>query len=134
MTDGSNAGERASRGGQRQELTARLAVPEMDCPSCAQKADKSLQRVDGVVDATLQPTTGTANVTYDPDRISEADVVEAIKAAGYEVVEGSDVDGDDERTEADDGVDIAPPSEVWTSPRAKKTWIGAVFLTLGLLF
>ena len=120
----------ASGGGQRRERTARLAVPEMDCPSCAQKVDKSLQRVDGVVDATLQPTTGTANVTYYPDRASEADVVEAIEAAGYEVVGGSD-DGTDE---SDGGVDIAPPSEVWTSPRAKKTWVGAAFVTLGLLF
>ncbi|MGQ3413922.1 heavy metal translocating P-type ATPase [Natrinema sp. LN54] len=134
MTDESNAAERVSGGGRRQELTARLVVPEMDCPSCAQKVDKSLQRVDGVVDATLQPTTGTANVTYDPDRTSEADVVEAIEAAGYEVVGGSDADGDDEGTEAADGVDIAPPSAVWTSPRAKKTWIGAAFVTLGLLF
>ncbi|ELY64655.1 heavy metal translocating P-type ATPase [Natronococcus jeotgali] len=133
MTDGSSAAGRASGGGQRQELTARLAVPGMDCPSCAQKVDKSLQRVDGVVDATLQPTTGTANVTYDPTRTSEADVVEAIEGAGYEVVGGTDADSDDGRNEATDGVDVAPPSEVWTSPRAKKTWIGAAFVTLGLL-
>lgn len=29
---------------------------------------------------------------------------------------------------------ITPPSEVWRSPRAIKTWTGAVFVTLGLLF
>ncbi|MBX0297921.1 heavy metal translocating P-type ATPase [Haloarcula nitratireducens] len=133
MTENPDTAGETSGGGQRRELTARLVVPEMDCPSCAQKVDKSLQRVDGVVDATLQPTTGTANVTYDPDRISEADVVDAIEAAGYEVVGGSDSD-DDEQEEAGDGVDIAPPSEVWTSPRAKKTWFGAALVTLGLLF
>ncbi|WP_198667976.1 cation-translocating P-type ATPase [Saliphagus sp. LR7] len=134
MTENPDAADQTSAGGQRRDLTARLVVPEMDCPSCAQKVDKSLQRVDGVLDATLQPTTGTANVTYDPDRISEADVVEAIEAVGYEVVGGSDTDGDDKQTEADDGVDIAPPSEVWTSLRAKKTWLGAAFVALGLLF
>ena len=134
MTKNPDAAGQTSRGGQRQELTARLAVPEMDCPSCAQKVDKSLQRVDGIVDATLQPTTGTANVTYDPNRTSEADVVEAIEAAGYEVVGRSNTDDDDDQDGAADGVDIAPPSEVWTSSRAKKTWIGAVFVTLGLLF
>ncbi|KTG10659.1 cadmium-transporting ATPase [Haloprofundus marisrubri] len=105
----------------------------MDCPSCAQKVDKSLQRVDGVVEATLQPTTGTANVTYVSDRTSETDVVEAIEAAGYEVVGGSDSDTD-EREKAVDNVDIAPASEVWTSPRAMKTWIGTAFVTLGLFF
>jgi Cd2+/Zn2+-exporting ATPase len=36
----------------------RYEATEIDCPSCAQKVDKSLQRVDGVLDAALQPTTG----------------------------------------------------------------------------
>jgi len=116
-------------GGQGRELTARLTVPEMDCPSCAQKVDKSLQRVDGIVDATLQPTTGTATITYDPDSVTEADAVRAIENAGYEVV-----GGDDEDASSDDDLGIAPPSEVWRSSRAVKTWTGAAFVTLGLLF
>ncbi len=127
-------GADTARESSQQELTVRLGVPEMDCPSCAQKVDKGLQRVDGVVDATLQPTTGTAAVTYDPDRTSDADVVAAIEGAGYEVIGGDDGEGDAERDEGADGVDVAPPSEVWTSTRAKKTWVGAVFVTLGLGF
>ncbi|MFC7021262.1 MULTISPECIES: heavy metal translocating P-type ATPase [Haloarcula] len=124
------AGESAIRtDGEGRDLSVRLVVPEMDCPSCAQKVDNSLQRVDGVLDATLQPTTGTATVTYDPDRISEADVIAAIEGAGYEVVDGRDAEDG-----ASGGVDIAPPSEVWTSARAIKTWVGAGFLVLGLLF
>ncbi|WP_247730712.1 heavy metal translocating P-type ATPase [Halovivax limisalsi] len=130
MTDDVGETDRAAGG---RELTARLAVPEMDCPSCAKKVDSSLARVEGVVDATLQPTTGTASVTYDPDRASEADVVTAIEGAGYEVVdgngEGADEDGE---TESSGAVDVAPPTEVWTGTRAKKTWLGAVLLVLGL--
>ncbi|MXR20497.1 heavy metal translocating P-type ATPase [Halobacterium bonnevillei] len=128
MTENPDAAGPAD-GGQGRELTARLTVPEMDCPSCAQKVDKSLQRVDGIVDATLQPTTGTATITYDPDRVAEADAVRAIESAGYEVV-----GGDDEDASSDDDLEIAPPSEVWRSSRAVKTWIGAAFVTLGLLF
>ncbi len=121
--------------GERGELTVRLAVPEMDCPSCAGKVDKSLGRVDGVVDADLNPTTGTATITYDPDRTAEADVVDAIEGAGYGVTGGTDGgDGATESASSADGVDVAPPSEVWTSPRAKKTWLGAVFVALGLGF
>ncbi|MBX0297496.1 heavy metal translocating P-type ATPase [Haloarcula nitratireducens] len=130
MTANPDTADQTGGGGQRREVTARLAVPEMDCPSCAQKVDKGLQRVDGIIETTLQPTTGTATIRYDPDRTSETDVVAAIEAAGYEVVGGSD----DETDEPAAGVDIAPPSDVWTSPRAKKTWVGAVFVTLGLLF
>ena len=135
MSENPNASGRTNDSGQLRELTVRLTVPEMDCPSCAQKVDKSLQRVDGVIETTLQPTTGTATVTYDSDRISKADVVAAIEGAGYEVV-GDTAESDTAKSDADDaaGVDVAPPTEVWTSPRAIKTWIGAALLTLGLLF
>ncbi|OAQ53627.1 hypothetical protein HTG_05050 [Natrinema mahii] len=134
MSTDSDATRETDGGGQRRELTARLAVPEMDCPSCAGKVDKSLERVDGVVDVELNPTVGTATVTYDRDRTSEADVVAAIEGAGYEVTGGTADDGATESASSGDGVDVAPPSEVWTSPRAKKTWLGAVFVTLGLGF
>ena len=127
------AGPASGDSGQQRELTARLTVPGMDCPACARKVDKSLQRVDGSIDATLQPTTGTADVTYNPDQASKADVIKAVEDAGYEVIGGSDAD-DDERERSGDAVDIAPPSEIWTTPRAKKTWLGAVLVTLGLLF
>jgi Cd2+/Zn2+-exporting ATPase len=133
MSDGPDPTSGANGESQPQEPTASLVVPEMDCPSCAGKVDKSLGRVDGVVDATLQPTTGRAAVTYDPERVSEADVVDAIEGAGYEV-RGTDAGagtGDDEPA---DGVDVAPPAEVWTSPRATRTWVGAALVTLGLLF
>jgi len=125
MTDPSSATD----GGREREVTARLTVPEMDCPSCAKKVEKSLRRVDGVIDTVLQPTTGTATVTYDAGRVSEGDVVGAVRRAGYEVV---DRDGDAEGP--GDGAEIAPPSEIWTSSRAVTTWIGTAFVTLGLLF
>ncbi|WP_336134314.1 heavy metal translocating P-type ATPase [Natronomonas amylolytica] len=138
MTDDADATGGNPGGGQGRELTARFAVPEMDCPTCAKKVDKSLQRVDGIVDVTLQPTTGTASITYDPDRVGEREVIDAVESAGYEVVGGSDADADaeagDEAGGAEAGVEVAPPSEVWTSPRALKTWVGAVFVTVGLLF
>ena len=128
MTDGSTSAESASGDGGRAASTVRLTVPEMDCPSCAQKVDKSLQRVDGVADTTLQPTTGTAAVTYDGDRVSEADVVAAIESAGYEAGGRAADDAPDE------GMEIASPTAVWTSSRAVKTWIGAVFVVFGLAF
>jgi Cd2+/Zn2+-exporting ATPase len=130
MTEEVDAAERENDGEQARELSIRLAVPEMDCPSCAQKVDKSLQRVDGITDTTLQPTTGTATVTYDSDRAAKADVIAAIEGAGYEVV--GDESGSDEESAGE--MDIAPPSEIWTSSRAIKTWIGAGFVVLGLLF
>jgi Cd2+/Zn2+-exporting ATPase len=137
--DGDAAGSDATddADGDRRELTAGLAVPEMDCPSCAGKVDNALERVDGVTEVTLNPTAGTATVTYDPDRADEGDVVAAIEGAGYEVTGGrSDEEGgaDGEGDGGADGVAVAPPAEVWTTPRAKKTWAGAVLVVAGLLF
>ncbi|MGQ4556395.1 heavy metal translocating P-type ATPase [Halobellus sp. GM3] len=151
MDDESPSG-RASGNGERAELTARLSVPEMDCPSCAKKVDKSLQRVEGVADVSLRPVTGTATVSYDPDRTTEAAVVEAVENAGYEVVSDESIDGSaaspaPHGTAAASGSDatggsaahahaassVAPPAAVWTSPRAKKTWLGAAFVVAGLL-
>ena len=128
MTERDDAADAISRDSPK-ELSVRMAVPEMDCPTCAGKVETSLDRVDGVLEHSLQPTTGTASVTYDPGRVSRADLVAAVEAAGYEVV---DDDGTD-AGEADGGPEVAPATEVWTSPRAIKTWIGAVLVSLGLL-
>ena len=132
-------GSRDADGGTR-DLTAGLAVPEMDCPSCAGKVDSALGRVDGVVDVQLNPTAGTATVTYDAGRTTEDDVVAAIEGAGYEVTGGrsggggTDADGDGSSDAGAGGVAVAPPSDIWTTPRAKKTWLGAVLVVAGLLF
>jgi ATPase, P-type (transporting), HAD superfamily, subfamily IC len=106
------------------ERAVRLSVPEMDCPSCAGKVEGSLNRVDGVGEVDTRPTTGVVSVGYDADRASESDTVEAVERAGYEV---SHTDSD-----AGQGVDIAPPSAVWTSRRALTAWVGAAFLVTGL--
>ncbi len=118
------AADAASEPRRTDAVTVQLSIPEMDCPSCAGKVDKSLTRLDGVVTADLRPTTGTATVTYDPAVLDEHEVVAAIESAGYDVTN---------RPAADDrGAIIASPSAVWTSPRAIKTWIGAAFLAIGL--
>ena len=116
--------EHGDGSGGAEVQSVRLAVPEMDCPSCAKKVEGSLGRVDGVREAAGRPTTGTATVRFDPGQTSERDLVAAIERAGYEVA-GEEGDGA--------GPDVAPPSAVWTSARAVKTWVGAVLLVAGLL-
>ena len=102
----------------------RLSVPEMDCPSCAGKVEKSLDRVDGVGEVDTRPTTGVVSVGYDGDRAGESDAIEAIERAGYEVTQSGSDTGQD--------VDIAPPSAVWTGRRALTAWAGVAFLVAGL--
>ena len=109
------------------EVTSRFTVPEMDCPSCAGKIKNALDRVSGVTTYDTQPTTGTVVVTYDSSRIGEADVIDAIESAGYEV---TDTTGDASgRQEA-----AGERESIWTSSRALKTWVSGGFVALGLLF
>jgi Cd2+/Zn2+-exporting ATPase len=122
MTD-----EQSETGPGSGDRALRLSVPEMDCPSCAGKVEKGLGRVDGVAEVDTRPTTGVVSVGYDAGRADEGDLVTAVERAGYEVTDRSeDSDGDGQ------AVDIAPPSEVWTSRRALQTWVGAAFMTVGL--
>ncbi|PSQ04370.1 cadmium-transporting ATPase [Halobacteriales archaeon QS_5_68_33] len=114
-------------------VEVRLTVPEMDCTSCARKVGGSLDRVAGVVETQLSPTSGVATVVYDPKRADEATVVTAIEAAGYDVVGGEGDPDDEGESDSDGGPTVAPPTAVWTSPRAIKTWVGTVFLVAGLL-
>ncbi|MCG1003510.1 MULTISPECIES: cation-translocating P-type ATPase [Halobacterium] len=119
MTDDA-AGETAAT------LTARLSVPDMDCPSCAGKVEHALDGVAGVDSFDTQPTTGRVVVTYDPDEADEAELVAAIESAGYEVT-GRSGESEGERTEP------ASPGSVWTSPRALKTWASGVLVAAGFL-
>ncbi|GAB3325393.1 heavy metal translocating P-type ATPase [Haloplanus salinarum] len=97
--------------------TETLAVPSMDCSSCAGKVESALSGLDGVVDYDTRPASGRVEVSYDPGRATRGDVVAAVENAGYEVVEG-------DRTE----------SSIWRSRRALKTGVGAVALLLGVVF
>ncbi len=99
--------------------TATLDVPEMDCPSCAGKVENALDGLSGVLAHDTRPTAGRVEVTYDPARTGRDAVVAAVESAGYEVV-----DADDDAAE----------ESVWTSPRALKTWTGAVLLLAGIAF
>ncbi|GGL48352.1 heavy metal translocating P-type ATPase [Halocalculus aciditolerans] len=108
--------------------TLRLSVPEMDCASCAGTVESALADHGGITALSLSPTTGRVEVTFDPDRTSEADIRAAVEAAGYPV-EGVVRDG-----EGDAGALIPDTREIWTSRRALHTWAGAAFVALGLLF
>ena len=97
----------------------------MDCASCANKVEAALDRVEGVSDRDTAPATGRVTITYDAGSVSVPDLVDAIDGAGYEVTETG--------PEADDGGEDGGGESVWRSPRAVKTWVGAVFLGVGLL-
>ncbi|MFC4987674.1 heavy metal translocating P-type ATPase [Saliphagus infecundisoli] len=130
---GTHANDRADLGhshghGDRSEHDAgnvvRFSVPDMDCPSCAGKVETAVGGVNGVSTVDPRPTTGTVSVGYDPSAVSEGALVGAIERAGYEVTGATD---------GNSGGGVDGQDDIWTSPRAIKTWLGGGVVSLGLL-
>ena len=68
-----------------EETVSQFIVPDMDCPSCADKVERSVRTLDGVEAADPQSTTGTLTVTYDGASTTEDEILARIESAGYAV-------------------------------------------------
>ncbi|SNR35075.1 Cd2+/Zn2+-exporting ATPase [Halorubrum vacuolatum] len=100
--------------------TTRLAVPAMDCPSCAQKVEKALEDVEGITEIESQPTTGQVTITHDAT-ITPDEIISHIASAGYKA------------TTIDEERRFGTPREIWKSPRGVATLVGGVLVTAGMI-
>ena len=60
-----------------------LDVPSMDCSLCPISVKKALDRVPGVLEAKADLATKSAQVKYDPDKVSPEALAQAVTNAGY---------------------------------------------------
>ncbi|MCH8557884.1 MAG: cadmium-translocating P-type ATPase [Balneolia bacterium] len=65
----------------------RLDVHGMSCASCVGGVEKALNRLDGVVESSVNLATEQADVTFDAEKVSVSDILKAIEDAGYEAAE-----------------------------------------------
>jgi Cu+-exporting ATPase len=63
-----------------------LSITKMHCANCAFTVERSLKKVEGVDDATVNYATEQASVTFDPAVLNPADLVKRVEDAGYGVV------------------------------------------------
>ena len=73
-----------------------LTIQGMDCASCANRVEKALQNVDGVLEASINFATERATVRLVPGVASDADLTQAVRGAGYDVL---DTTGEGDRTD-----------------------------------
>src|SRR5690625_147415 len=66
---------------------ASLAVRGMTCANCVARVERTLNKLDGVVEANVNLATEKATVTYLPDAATLGTLKNAIRGAGYEVLE-----------------------------------------------
>ncbi len=60
-----------------------IGVTGMTCTSCSNRVERKLNKVDGA-EATVNFATESASVTYDPAKVSEEDLIEVVRNAGYD--------------------------------------------------
>ena len=65
---------------------AEIKVSGMHCASCALNVEKSLKDVDGVKEVKVDLETGKASVKYNPKKVEPSKLEEAVKEAGYDVI------------------------------------------------
>jgi Cu+-exporting ATPase len=71
--------------------TETLPILGMTCASCVGRVERALRKRPGVLTAEVNLATEKATVTFAPGQTSHADLVAAVKAAGYEVAESAAV-------------------------------------------
>jgi copper chaperone len=64
--------------------TVKLATTGMHCGSCAMLIDMTLGDLEGVSEVKTDYASGMTVVTFDADRLSIDDIVQAVLSTGYE--------------------------------------------------
>jgi P-type Cu+ transporter len=80
------------------EIEKKLRITGMSCAACSARIEKSLKKIDGVSEASVNLALETARVKYDGSALSQDDIVNAVKKAGY----GAEI----EQLESDSRVDL----------------------------
>ena len=90
-------------------VTAQETLPiiGMTCASCVSRVEKALRNPPGVLKADVNLATEKATVTYIPGQASYRDLVEAVRGAGYDVVEPAPGTGEESVEAAADAEEAA---------------------------
>lgn len=62
-----------------------LKVVGMHCNSCVSAVELALTDVEGVDSVTVDLDTGNVDVKYDPDKVNDEALMEAVEEAGFKV-------------------------------------------------
>ena len=60
-----------------------LKITGMHCASCSDSVKNALKKVSGVTEASVSLEAATASVEYDSDKTAIADLLNAVKSAGF---------------------------------------------------
>jgi len=60
-----------------------LIIDGMHCGSCVRRVTLALQKVEGIEAETVQVEIGSASMSYDAEKATEQEIVDAVNAIGF---------------------------------------------------
>ena len=99
--------------------SATILIGGMTCAACAQRVEKAVKKLAGILDASVNFATEKATVVYDPQKVRLSAIREAIEKAGYTALGAKNAHDEDRARKQ---------KEIWT-----KFAVAAVF-SLPLLY
>jgi len=76
-----------------QSMHVDLPIEGMTCASCVNRIERFLSKTPGVEAASVNLATESASIEFQPDLADRAVLIDAIKAAGYDVRDDDQEDG-----------------------------------------
>ena len=92
--------------------TSNFTIVGMHCASCAAKNESALRKLPGVSEASVNYATHTAAVTYDPAKLEEHAIHQAVAAQGYKVM--TDMSGHQHHMMAKQEMEEARRTAAWS--------------------
>lgn len=68
----------------------KFKITGMTCASCSNAVDRAIKKLDGVTEQNVNLVTELMTVTFDENKLTEADIIKTVEKAGYEATEVSD--------------------------------------------
>lgn len=108
-----------TRSGEAEELV--LAVPDMDCASCARRISDRLEGLTGVERVEPRILSKDVRVRFDPAQAGAGSIAEAIRSLGYTIDHGVHAERGPQET------------SVWRGAEAARTYLSGLAIGLGLV-
>ena len=61
-----------------------LKIQGMHCPNCVGKVTRALTNLESVIDASVDLSTNMAKFAYNPEKVSDKEIIDVVKAWGFE--------------------------------------------------
>lgn len=92
--------ERAGYKAISDSVNKTMKIEGMTCASCAKAVERATNKLDGVIEASVNLATEKLTISYDPNKLKVSDIRKAVEKAGYKAIEEeTTVDADKERKE-----------------------------------